>query len=162
MIAAWIRTARKDADLSQEALGAKLALALGEERGFTKANISHWETRKHSPNLKQLLAISRITGKSLPPDVLHAVGGEQRHFQDLIDNRETPRPSSKRVEGETPPTMQGLASLLDLKAETAKELRLLTIYRLANEREREAIDDIVDQMSSLIEMRGPHETKRAS
>lgn len=70
MIAEWVRTARKDAGLSQADLGAKLALELGEERGHTKANISHWETRKHSPNLRQLMAIAKITDHNLPPQLL--------------------------------------------------------------------------------------------
>lgn len=65
-IAVWVRSARKHADMSQEELGAKLALELRSERGFTKANISHWETQKHSPNLEQLLAVSKITGVPLP------------------------------------------------------------------------------------------------
>lgn len=70
MIATWVREARTAAGLSGTALGARLALELGTGRGNTKANISHWENEKHSPNLKQLLAISRVTGQSLPPDIL--------------------------------------------------------------------------------------------
>jgi phage repressor protein C with HTH and peptisase S24 domain len=66
LIADWVRTARKEAGLSQADLGAKLALELGEERGHTKANISHWETLKHSPNLRQLIAIAKITDQKLP------------------------------------------------------------------------------------------------
>lgn len=75
LIADWVREARKAAELSQEGLGVKLALELGEERGYTKANISHWETRKHSPNLRQLMAISKITGRPLPQEVLVSIGG---------------------------------------------------------------------------------------
>lgn len=75
MIAAWVRDARTAAGLSGTALGARLALELGTERGNTKANISHWENEKHSPNLKQLLAISRVTGRSLPPDILAPLAG---------------------------------------------------------------------------------------
>lgn len=70
MIAEWVRTVRKDAGLSQAELGAKLALELGEERGHTKANISHWETRKHSPNLRQLMAIAKITDRKLPQQLV--------------------------------------------------------------------------------------------
>lgn len=47
----------------------------------------------------------------------------------------------------------GLLSSLEVKAESAAELRLLSIYRLANMREREAIDDTVEQMRRLIETR---------
>lgn len=75
MIAGWVREARTAAGLSGTALGARLALELGTERGNTKANISHWENDKHSPNLKQLLAISRVTGKSLPPEILAPMSG---------------------------------------------------------------------------------------
>lgn len=74
-LADWIRGARKAAGYSQDELGAKLALELAEERGYTKANISHWETRKHSPSLKQLIAISKVTGCSLPPDLVSATTG---------------------------------------------------------------------------------------
>ena len=75
MIAGWVRDARTAAGLSGTALGARLALELGTERGNTKANISHWENEKHSPNLKQLLAIARVTGRSLPPEILAPMSG---------------------------------------------------------------------------------------
>ena len=75
MIANWVKEARTSAGLSGTALGARLALELGTERGHTKANISHWENEKHSPNLKQLLAISRVTGCRLPPDILAPLAG---------------------------------------------------------------------------------------
>jgi len=75
MIANWIKEARRDAGLSGEALGTKLAFELGTVRGHTKANISHWETEKHSPNLQQMLAIAKVTGKSLPPALLDGLRG---------------------------------------------------------------------------------------
>jgi transcriptional regulator with XRE-family HTH domain len=73
MIAEWVRQARTEAGMSGAALGAKLALELGTDRGHTRANISHWETQKHGPNLQQMLAISKVTGKSLPPSILAAM-----------------------------------------------------------------------------------------
>jgi SOS-response transcriptional repressor LexA len=75
MIANWIKEARRDAGLSGEALGTKLAFELGTVRGHTKANISHWETEKHSPNLQQMLAIAKVTGKSLPPALIDGLRG---------------------------------------------------------------------------------------
>jgi phage repressor protein C with HTH and peptisase S24 domain len=75
MIANWIKEARKDAGLSGEALGTKLAFELGTARGHTKANISHWETEKHGPSLQQLLAIAKITGKSLPAAIIDGLRG---------------------------------------------------------------------------------------
>jgi transcriptional regulator with XRE-family HTH domain len=69
-IAEWIRAARKEAGLSQDALGAQLALQLGDDRGFSKANISHWETCKHAPNIRQLMAIAKITGRPLPSEIV--------------------------------------------------------------------------------------------
>jgi transcriptional regulator with XRE-family HTH domain len=75
ILADWIRAARKDADLSQEGLGQQLADELGEERGYTKANISAWENCRHSPNLRQLMAISKITRRSLPSELIVAAGG---------------------------------------------------------------------------------------
>jgi phage repressor protein C with HTH and peptisase S24 domain len=77
LLAAWIRQARNTAGISQEDLGAKLALEMGEERGYTKANISGWENRRHSPSLKQLLAIAKVTGVSLPPSISEAPRSQQ-------------------------------------------------------------------------------------
>ena len=75
MIANWIKEARRDAGLSGEALGTKLAFEHGTVRGHTKANISHWETEKHSPNLQQMLAIAKVTGKSLPAVLIEGLRG---------------------------------------------------------------------------------------
>ncbi|WP_296948959.1 XRE family transcriptional regulator [uncultured Massilia sp.] len=72
-IATWVKEARTEAGLSGAALGARLALELGTERGHTKANISHWETRKHSPSLQQLMAIAKITRRSLPEAIIAAM-----------------------------------------------------------------------------------------
>lgn len=73
-ISIWVRQARKEAGLSGEMLGAKLSLEPGAPtRGFTRANISHWETGKHSPNLQQLIAIAKITGKGLPSTIVSAM-----------------------------------------------------------------------------------------
>lgn len=74
LMAGWIRASRKAADLSQEELGALLSLELGSGRGYSKANISHWETKKHSPNLAQLVAIGKVTGAKLPQELLIAAG----------------------------------------------------------------------------------------
>jgi len=70
LISHWVKEARTEAGLSGAALGAKLALELGTERGHTKANISHWETGKHAPSLWQLMAISKVTGKMLPDEIV--------------------------------------------------------------------------------------------
>lgn len=77
LLADWIRQARKTAGLSQEGLGAELAGELGDDRGYTKANISGWETLRHSPSLKQVMAIAKVTGASLPALVLDALQGDQ-------------------------------------------------------------------------------------
>jgi transcriptional regulator with XRE-family HTH domain len=69
LIAEWIRSARQGAGLSQEDLGSKLALELGEERGYTKANISGWENVRHNPSLRQLVAIAKVTGAALPAPI---------------------------------------------------------------------------------------------
>lgn len=92
-IAEWLKSARKAAGLSQDALGAQLALQLGDARGFTKANISHWETRKHSPNLRQMMAIAKITGQALPQEIVAgAVGTEVES-----DDAQALMPGSTRV-----------------------------------------------------------------
>jgi transcriptional regulator with XRE-family HTH domain len=77
LLAAWIRDARKAAGLSQEDLGAKLALEMGDDRGYTKANISGWENVKHSPSLKQVMAIAKVTGAGLPAPILDVLQNDQ-------------------------------------------------------------------------------------
>jgi phage repressor protein C with HTH and peptisase S24 domain len=72
LIAQYVKEARKHAGLTGADLGAKLTLELGTDRGNTRANISHWETGKHSPNLEQLIALAKITGKALPSALLPA------------------------------------------------------------------------------------------
>lgn len=74
VIADWITEARQSAELSQESLGTKLAIELNSERGYTKANISHWETKRHEPSIQQLLAIKKITNYPLPPALLQEMG----------------------------------------------------------------------------------------
>lgn len=76
VIADWIRQAREHAGLSQEGLGGRLAIEFDSERGYTKANISHWETQKHEPSIQQLLAIKKITNHPLPDELLSALGGK--------------------------------------------------------------------------------------
>lgn len=73
IIAAWIKEARTEAGLSGDELGMRLAFELGSERGNSKANISHWETMKHSPSLEQILAIVKVTRKSLPEQIIAAM-----------------------------------------------------------------------------------------
>lgn len=52
-----------------------------------------------------------------------------------------------------PPELDGrLAESLKLKAETAAELRLLTVYRLANEDGRAAIDGVVEQIRRRLDV----------
>ena len=74
VIAEWIIEARQGAKLSQESLGTRLAQEFNSERGYTKANISHWETQKHEPSIQQLLAIKKITNHPLPPALLSEIG----------------------------------------------------------------------------------------
>jgi phage repressor protein C with HTH and peptisase S24 domain len=70
MIADWIKASRIEAGMSGAALGEKLAIELGTDRGNSKGNISHWETQRHNPSLQQLLAIAKVTGRQLPPAIL--------------------------------------------------------------------------------------------
>lgn len=74
-IASWVRTARKSAGLSGEALGARLALELRTSRGNSKGNISHWELGKHQPSLSQLIAIGKITAYPLPASIAQQFDG---------------------------------------------------------------------------------------
>jgi transcriptional regulator with XRE-family HTH domain len=69
IIAHWVKQARTEMGLTGAQLGARIAIELKSDRGNTRANISHWETGKHEPSIQQLLAIAKITGKSLPPSI---------------------------------------------------------------------------------------------
>jgi phage repressor protein C with HTH and peptisase S24 domain len=99
LIADWVQASRKAAELSQEALGIKLAFELGSERGNTKANISHWENKRHSPNLHQLMAIAKITGKALPDQITAAMGFTHGPVASSLTDEELQRllPGAKRV-----------------------------------------------------------------
>lgn len=88
IVATWIRTARESAELSGEQLGMRLEHELGTKRGHSKANISHWELGKHQPSLQQLLAISKITGSPLPPEIaasIHEVHQERWAYESTSD-----------------------------------------------------------------------------
>lgn len=121
-IAAWVRTARKHAKLSGEALGAKLALELRTSRGNTKGNISHWELGKHLPSIAQLVAISKITGYPLPPSVM-AKGFGADDFADQIKDQVSAAPgyeyffshiTAALYERDVPPHIQSaIITLLD-------------------------------------------------
>lgn len=61
------------------------------------------------------------------------------------------------------PGLQPEARLIDLlstKAESADELKMLIVYRSANERERQEIDAVIEEMRSLIEGRARDQAKR--
>jgi transcriptional regulator with XRE-family HTH domain len=55
-----------------------------------------------------------------------------------------------------------LARSMRLEAESAKELRLLTVYRLANAIERETIDSAVALVEAAIDARNPNNIFRRS
>lgn len=109
IIADWIRDARKAADLSQEALGARLASELEEDRGYTKANISHWEKQKHSPSLRQIAAVARVTGQGIPEPILQALGSSDSSGsanEDGVAVRHDMIPGAMRVRvGDEPDTV---------------------------------------------------------
>ena len=115
VIAKWITDARMEAKLSQDALGAKLAMELGHVRGHTKQNISHWETKKHQPSVEQVLAISKITGKKLPAELLSAFSQESNKPTEIYPN----------------PL---------LGASPSKLIELITVYLHSNKQWRDAID----------------------
>lgn len=120
-IAEWIKKARATAGLSGAGLGRELELALGDARGNTRANISHWETGKHEPSLHQIVAIVRITGVGLPNEVLSALTGRQAvalaqpHLSQPIPTlmRATITPSLDGTEQEQVPVRAATTARLD-------------------------------------------------
>lgn len=114
MIASWVRQVRTESGLSGDDLAAKLIFELKVTKGNSKANISHWETGKHSPDLEQLLAIVRITGKSLPVEMTDAMMGI-------------------RVANDTPPIPVNYIERID-----QDEMELLSDYRAMTETTRKS------------------------
>jgi hypothetical protein len=55
----------------------------------------------------------------------------------------------------------GAPGSLGLTAETAAELQMLFVYRSANEREREAIDDLINELRLKIEARSRDQVQLA-
>ena len=109
-----------------------------KEKGLTKselsrllkvspATVSDWESG----------VIKTIKGENLV-NVCRALGSTESYLLSGEES-EQPEPNEARSFG--------------LEAETAAELRLLSIYRLANQRERAAIDGVVEEMRVLIESR---------
>lgn len=96
--------------------------------GVSHATINDWENGD----------IKTIKGQNLV-NVCRVLGMTENYLLSGIESRQESQPS--------------LARSLGLEAETAAELRLLSIYRLANQRERGVIDDAVDIVSGLVEAR---------
>lgn len=65
-IGQWVKQCRKEAQLTQEALGEKLDLS--------KANVSAWETNKHEPSYAQMVKIAKLAGFKVPLPGLPAPG----------------------------------------------------------------------------------------
>lgn len=105
LIADYVKQARTEAGMSGAALGAKLALELGTERGHTKANISHWENQKHSPSLQQLMAIAKVTGKSLPLQIVNAMQGGAAALSDEDLQKLLPGAMRVRVVEDSDPSL---------------------------------------------------------
>lgn len=128
IIARWIKDARTKAELSGAELGAKLALEMRIEKGITRANVSHWETEKHSPNLQQVLGIVKITGVGLPASIIQAMQGGA----DRMRSVGSPQPGSslERLDADEWTMLQMYRS----STVTSKDL----IRKTANSAEKEA------------------------
>lgn len=62
------------------------------------------------------------------------------------------------ADAEVAPSSGGLADALKLTCESAKELRLLSVYRLANEAQRQLIDIAVDEVRRELDDRIQNQT----
>lgn len=123
-IGSRIREARKSRKMTQKELAEKI--------GIKQSTLSELET-----------------GESAGTTYLARIAAALGHSALWLETGK----GSKEAEATNDLASLGITGSLDLKIETAAELRLLGIYRLANEREREAIDDVVRQMRALIEQR---------
>lgn len=143
VIAKWVRSARASIGMSGSDLGAKLSLALGGARGHSKANISHWETGKHSPNLRQLLAISKITGFRLPEEITAAMSAEPLSAPVVVYGADV-RAGEIAVASPTQDAGGGFTEQrVSLQLIREDEARLLSLYRgAADERGRGKIMDV--------------------
>jgi transcriptional regulator with XRE-family HTH domain len=131
-IASWIKSARNGAGLSGDALATKLSFELGTTRGNTKANISHWETGKHSPSLEQLLAIVKVTQKGLPEDVVRSMMGSGK----ALPNGAAEPAVQRQPDATAAPANEAslsLDQLVFIKAINDKEATILMRYRMAND-----------------------------
>lgn len=88
--------------------------------------------------------IKTIKGENLV-NVCRVLGLTEQYLLNGVESESAPEPNPARS--------------LGLEAETAAELRMLSVYRLANQRERAAIDEVVEDMRRLIEDRSRHKTK---
>lgn len=60
----WVKAARASKGWTLEQLGEKL--------GTTKANVSHWERKRHEPSFAQVQRIAEMTGYPLEPLLIAA------------------------------------------------------------------------------------------
>lgn len=120
-----IREARKLREMTQKELAAKI--------GIKQSTLSELETGESAGTtyLARIAAVLRVNALWLE------AGKGPRDSQSAADASQA-----------------GGTGFFDLRAETAEELRLLGIYRMASEREREAIDDAVRHVQQLIQARG--------
>lgn len=113
------------------------------EVGVSNPTVSDWEKSTDAGGIKEiagtnLTKVCTVLGID-PHWLLHGGNGNQ-------SGRVGQEQSAPSAPEPTTPTQGRTAEALGLKAETAAELRLLSVYRLAGEDGRAAIDIVVEKI----------------
>jgi transcriptional regulator with XRE-family HTH domain len=118
------------------------------------AKLTQEELSKRS-GLKQSTISDLEVGKSQGTTYLASLAAALGVNAMWLETGRGPREAGQATRGQEEP------GILDLKAETVAELRLLGVYRLANDREREAIDNLIKRVERAVNERARDQTKRA-
>jgi transcriptional regulator with XRE-family HTH domain len=126
--------------------------------GVSAPTATDWEKEVGDGGIKELAGrnltkVCEVLGVD-PNWLLH---GDDRQALARRVVVEEPRVPYMLEPAEPAPARSG--DILSMKVETAEELKMLIVYRSANEREREAIDDLIDELRLKIEARARNQTK---
>lgn len=136
-----LRQAREDKKLNKTAFARLIKVS--------NPTVTDWEKSVADGGIKEIAGgnLTKVCATlGVSPDwLLHGSGPGPAHQADQSQHEPSPRqvahaaPAGQDQEGR-------VAEALKLKVETAAELRLLSVYRLANEDGRAAIDGVVEQI----------------
>jgi hypothetical protein len=112
-----------------------------------RANLRRWVAKNGTPVKERSLFSQLQTTGSFGERVARRIEDQYKMGVGYLDTADAPVKLGSGEGG------GGLAESLKLTCETARELRLLSVYRLANQDQRRLIDMVVDEVGGLLDLR---------